>query len=63
MFGISLSEITLIAVVALIVVGPQKLPGMLRTLGQWVGRIRRLTTEVRAQTAIEFAVGRPSMGP
>lgn len=53
MFGISLSEITLIAVVALIVVGPQKLPGMLRTLGQWVGRIRRLTTEVRAQTGID----------
>jgi sec-independent protein translocase protein TatB len=52
-FGISLSEIALIAVVALIVVGPQKLPGMLRTLGQWVGRIRRLTSEVRAQTGID----------
>ena len=53
MFGISLSEIALIAVVALVVVGPQKLPGMLRTLGQWMGKLRRLTTEVRAQTGID----------
>lgn len=52
-FGISLSEIALIAVVALVVVGPQKLPGMLRTLGQWMGKLRRLTTEVRAQTGID----------
>lgn len=53
MFGISLSEIALIAVVTLVVVGPQKLPGMLRTVGQWIGKLRRLTTEVRAQTGID----------
>ncbi|MBX3128772.1 MAG: twin-arginine translocase TatA/TatE family subunit [Polyangiaceae bacterium] len=53
MFGISLVEIALIAVVALVVVGPQKLPGMLRTLGEWMGKLRRLTTEVRAQTGID----------
>lgn len=43
----------MIALVALIVVGPQKLPGMLRTLGQWVRRLRQMTTEVRAQTGID----------
>jgi sec-independent protein translocase protein TatB len=43
----------LIAVVTLIVVGPQRLPGMLRTLGEWVRKLRRLTTEVRAQTGID----------
>lgn len=53
MFGISLSEILLIAVVTLIAVGPQKLPGMLRSMGQWIARLRRLTTEVRAQTGID----------
>lgn len=53
MFGISLTEILVIAVIALVVVGPQKLPGMLRTLGQGIRKLRRLTTEVRAQTGID----------
>lgn len=53
MFGVSLTELALIAVVTLIVVGPQKLPRMLRTLGEWLGKLRRLTTEVRAQTGID----------
>jgi len=52
-FGISLTEVAMIAVVALVVVGPQKLPGMLRTLGEWVRRIRQMTTQVRAQTGID----------
>jgi len=52
-FGISLTEVALIAIVALIVVGPQKLPGMLRTLGQWIRRLREMTTQVRAQTGID----------
>jgi Tat protein translocase TatB subunit len=52
-FGISFSEILVIAVITLVVVGPQKLPGMLRNIGQWVARLRRLTTEVRAQTGID----------
>ncbi len=53
MFGISLTELIIIGVVALVVVGPQKLPGMLRTLGMWIAKIRRLTTEVREQTGID----------
>ncbi|OQX68306.1 MAG: hypothetical protein B6A08_11100 [Sorangiineae bacterium NIC37A_2] len=53
MFGISMSELAVIGVVALIFVGPQKLPGLLRTAGEWVGKLRRLTTEVRAQTGID----------
>ncbi|MBK7582284.1 MAG: twin-arginine translocase TatA/TatE family subunit [Myxococcales bacterium] len=53
MFGISLSEVALIAMVALVVVGPKKLPGMLRTLGEWVRKIRLMTTQVRAQTGID----------
>lgn len=53
MFGISFTEIALIAMVALVVVGPQKLPGMLRTMGEWVGRLRRMTSEMRVQTGID----------
>lgn len=48
-----MSEIAVVGVVALVVVGPQKLPGMLRTIGQWTGKIRRMTLEMRAQTGID----------
>lgn len=43
----------MICVVALIAVGPKKLPGMLHTLGQWLRKIRNLTSEVRSQTGID----------
>jgi sec-independent protein translocase protein TatB len=52
-FGTSLSEIAVVGVVALVVVGPQKLPTMLRTLGQWTGKLRRMTIEMRAKTGID----------
>jgi sec-independent protein translocase protein TatB len=52
-FGISLTEVAMIALVALVVVGPQKLPGMLRTLGEWMRKIRQMTTAVRVQTGID----------
>jgi sec-independent protein translocase protein TatB len=52
-FGLSFSEILVIGVVALVAVGPQKLPGMLRTLGEWVRKLRNLTHEVRAQSGID----------
>jgi sec-independent protein translocase protein TatB len=52
-FGISVTEIAVIVVVALVVVGPQKLPGMLRTLGEWIRKLRTFTTEMRAQTGID----------
>ncbi|HEY5961344.1 MAG TPA: Sec-independent protein translocase protein TatB, partial [Polyangiaceae bacterium] len=53
MFGISFTELVLILVVALVVLGPERLPGMLRTLGQWIHKVRTITTEVRAQTGID----------
>lgn len=53
MFGFSFSEIVLIAVVALVAVGPQRLPGMLRNFGTWMRKIRKMTTEVRQQTGID----------
>ncbi len=53
MFGVSFTEIAVIALITLIFVGPQKLPSMLYTLGRWIRKLRQLTTEVRAQTGID----------
>ena len=53
MFGISFTELLVILVVGLIVLGPQKLPGLFRSLGQWIAQLRRLTTEVRVQSGID----------
>jgi sec-independent protein translocase protein TatB len=47
MFDIGFWELAIIAVVALLVVGPDRLPGLARTVGLWVGRIRRYVATVR----------------
>jgi sec-independent protein translocase protein TatB len=49
MFDIGWSELLLIGVVALIVIGPKELPGALRTLGQWTGKLRRMAAEFQGQ--------------
>ena len=46
--GIGSSELFVIALVALIVVGPKDLPGMLRKLGQWVAKMRSMANEFGA---------------
>ena len=45
MFDIGWSEIAIIAMIALIVIGPKDLPKVLKTIGQWVGKARALTRE------------------
>lgn len=49
MFDIGWSELLIIGVMALIVVGPKDLPVLLRTLGRYIGIIRRQATEFRSQ--------------
>jgi sec-independent protein translocase protein TatB len=49
MFDIGWSELLLIGIVALIVIGPKELPGALRTLGQWMGKLRRMAGEFQGQ--------------
>jgi sec-independent protein translocase protein TatB len=49
MFDIGWSELLLIGVVALIAIGPKELPGALRTLGQWMAKIRRMASEFQGQ--------------
>lgn len=55
MFDISFPELVLIAIVGLLVIGPKRLPEALRTLGLWVGRMRRSFTNVKAE--IEKEIG------
>jgi Tat protein translocase TatB subunit len=52
-FGVSFTELLVILVVGLVVIGPQKLPGLFRSIGEWIAQLRRLTTEVRAQSGID----------
>ncbi len=48
MFDIGFSELMVIAVVALIVIGPEKLPKVARTLGALMGRMQRYVNDVKA---------------
>jgi sec-independent protein translocase protein TatB len=49
MFEIGWSELLVIGVVALIAIGPKELPGVLRSAGQWIGKIRRMAAEFQGQ--------------
>src|SRR5712691_4428374 len=49
MFDVGWSELLLIGVVALIAIGPKELPGALRAVGQWTGKIRRMASEFQDQ--------------
>lgn len=49
MFDIAWSELLLIGGVALIVIGPKELPGALRTVGQAIGKVRRMAAEFQGQ--------------
>jgi len=54
MFDIGFSELLLIAVVALIVIGPQRLPTVARTLGHLFGRMQRYVNDVKADISREM---------
>ncbi|MEO0679526.1 MAG: Sec-independent protein translocase protein TatB [Pseudomonadota bacterium] len=60
MFDIGWSELLVLGALALIVVGPKDLPGMLRTLGQLAGKARRMAREF--QTSMEDAARDADMG-
>jgi sec-independent protein translocase protein TatB len=49
MFDLGWGKIVIIAVIALIVIGPKELPAVLRTVGQWMGKIRRMAAEFQGQ--------------
>jgi sec-independent protein translocase protein TatB len=49
MFEVGFSELLLIAVIGLLVLGPQKLPGLARQVGRWMGRARTMARQFRDQ--------------
>ncbi len=54
MFDLSFWEITVIAIVALLVVGPERLPALAYKAGQWVSKVRRFVANARAEMESEF---------
>ncbi|MGZ3411609.1 MAG: Sec-independent protein translocase protein TatB [Xanthobacteraceae bacterium] len=49
MFDIGWSELVVIAVVALIAIGPKELPSVLRSVGYWMGKVRKMAAEFQGQ--------------
>ncbi len=54
MFDIGFSELLLFGVIALIVLGPEKLPKAARTAGQWYAKIRRTVSTLQSEIEAEF---------
>ena len=54
MFDIAFSEMMIIAVIALIVIGPERLPKVARTLGHLFGRMQRYVSDVKADISREM---------
>lgn len=54
MFDIGFLEMVVVAIVALLVLGPDKLPGAVRMAGLYIGRIKRSLAEVRSQVEREI---------
>lgn len=49
MFDIGFTELLMVGVVSLIVFGPERLPGVVRTVGFWVGRARRTVNDLKSE--------------
>jgi len=54
MFDIGASELLLIAIVAIVVIGPKDMPLAMRTAGRWIGKIRRVSNHFR--TGVEAMI-------
>ena len=54
MFDVSFSELLVIAVVALLVIGPEKLPKVARTVGAFIGRMQRYMAQVKEEVNREM---------
>ena len=53
MFGLDATEMMVLVIVGIIVVGPKKLPEMMRTAGKWVAKLRRMSSSLRSQSGID----------
>jgi len=66
-FGLSFTEVLIIAVLALILLGPEQLPSAARTAGKWMREFRRATEDLKDQIETEISLddrkARPSLVP
>ena len=54
MFDMGFTELALIGIVALVVIGPERLPGVARTAGKYFGRLKRFMTTIKADVEQEL---------
>jgi sec-independent protein translocase protein TatB len=54
MFGVSFQELLLVGLVALLVLGPERLPGAARTAGLWIGRLKRSFNTIKQEVEREI---------
>jgi len=52
-FGFSFGEILVVVLIGLVIVGPRQLPAMMRTVGQWIGKLRRMAFDMRSESGID----------
>lgn len=57
MFDVGFTEILMIGVVALVVIGPERLPDVARTVGRWIGKMQRFVRGVKTDLASELESG------
>jgi sec-independent protein translocase protein TatB len=62
MFGLSFGELVVLVIVAVVVIGPRDLPRILRKLGQWSGKLRRMASEMRVQSGIDEVLKADGLG-
>jgi len=53
MFDLGFSEVLMVFVVALVVIGPKRMPGLVREVGRWVGKARSMARQFREQLETE----------
>ncbi|MGQ7845495.1 Sec-independent protein translocase protein TatB [Granulosicoccus sp. 3-233] len=57
MFDVGFTEILLIGIVSLVVIGPERLPAVAKTAGQWIGKLQRFVRGVKTDLASELETG------
>ncbi|HXR51123.1 MAG TPA: Sec-independent protein translocase protein TatB, partial [Steroidobacteraceae bacterium] len=53
MFDLGFSELLMVFVVALVVIGPKRMPGLVKQVGRWVGKARTMARQFREQLESE----------